>query len=750
MSEGMDEVDEIVARAQASDDSDDEGAPKRKPRKRRTSRQSDEEVPYTDEDVAAVLPDSVLPTVTEKRKTLYDMYAKYSVGSNPEFRVTVTRLSPKYWGKTKIDGYYDTYDHAITEEEIFSAYGGGLFRVAVMGPNPMQMNLPKHYDSVQVNMPGDPNLKRLPGGVAGVGSNGSDNGPPPLPLLPVPEGPKLSEVALKMATDMATAEREERRRIEDRMEARMSQPTTSPMDLYAPIVEAERRRADDVLQAERARGDAERRMMEERMKEERAAREQAERRHESESRGRPSVAEELRALTEAGLFRRDDGGAAKEMLSSLLERHRQDVGSLQENHGRFVEQIRTAHEREMEAMRASHLRELEAEREAGRAREARVEERLSSERQEKHRDQDRYREQMAERDQSWKDRNEQALAAAEIGWKSRLQSLTETYENRIQFLQQRIDELRTEVHELKSRQQEAGDIFTQIHKHKAFQEEIGTIFGKPAETPAASSGGIGLSGASAPPWVEEVLNSPVAERLVEKLFGGGGGGAPPPAPPQYTEGQVIQTPQGIMEVVRNPADGQLALAPKAALDQQRALMAQQQGRGRGLLGPPQQAPRRKSRVMPDVEDVAQQGGGGRHVSVVPNLSEGFPKRRPPWEGGGSEEEAVPQPRAVAPAIIPPAPAQPIELNSTERQVARMIAKEVHDSVAGAEDPDEFVMKMRGKYPAQALQQIVGAYSDQQVAMVIRQLEPNSAGATPAGQQFTLAAFRLLRESLMED
>jgi hypothetical protein len=364
---------------------------------------------------------------------------------------------------------------------------------------------------------------------------------------------------------------------------------------------------------------------------------------------------------------------------------------------------------------------------------------------------------MEERDRHWKDRMEQSQQMQQSSWESRHQSLVSTYETRIQWFNAEIDKLKSELSEAKMKQEEKGDVFSQLAKHRELQSLMKEFAGTDSTASAsASSGGIGISGGG-DDWKQAAAEGFMerAPAILEKLFGGGGQPAqaqpvPPSQQPQYQEGQVVDTPQGKMEVVRNPADGQLALAPKEALDRHRAQVAQMQGGG-GLL---------------------PSGGGGapsrpngqrqkpRVPTAVPDLSAGLPKPRPPWEGGGADasddsDPLIPPPPPAPPPMPrmstrkpePQTPREPMELNAIERQGLRMIAKEVHDSVQRADDPDEFVQAILQKYPANVLQQVVGGYSDRQIVQGIVQLEPNSAGATPAGRQFVLQAFAMLRATL---
>ena len=116
----------------------------------------------------------------------------------------------------KFDGFYDEYDIPITEQQIQSDYGGGQYRVVVVGPHPTNPRLPKHYGSHSIGLAGEPNWDRMPRALQGKKKPDADTSgnPPPLPMMPSHENPKLAEAALKMFEKTAEAEREERRRLE--------------------------------------------------------------------------------------------------------------------------------------------------------------------------------------------------------------------------------------------------------------------------------------------------------------------------------------------------------------------------------------------------------------------------------------------------------------------------------------------------------------------------------------------------------
>jgi hypothetical protein len=620
---------------------------------------------------------------------------------------------------------------------------------------------------MSVKLAGDPIWDRLPRALQGQQERDKGNGradnPPPLPV-PSHENPKLAEAALKMFEKTAESEREERRRVEEKWEQRQASMSSGG----EAVADAERRRADDLIRAEKERAETERRYLQERMEEMR--REQQ--RYDSEARNRPSVAQEIGALLP--LLQRDD--SSRVMLEQILQKHRDEIAAVHDGHREFVKSLREGHQSEINSLRQAHQRELEAEREASRAREERIEERLRAEREERERDRQRYRESTEERDRTWRDRMEGALQTQEQSWQSRhsmLQSMKETAE---QGLRAEIDKLKQENYELRTKQEEKGDIFSQLSKHRelaSIMKEFGS-----GDTSSSTSGGIGLSGAPADDW-KQTLAEGLSERapaILQKLFGADGAVRQVSQPTQqqmqqFVEGQVVQTPQGVMEVVRNPADGSLALAPKEAMDRRRAHLAAEASREaderRSLLDG-QGAERRRPSAMRRRNSQRKTESADRaepQINPIPNLAEGLPRRRPPWEGGGMDPSsdgsagaAPPRPPLVtpkpssdsAPQARPaeePESEPPLELTSVERQVLRVIAQTVHESVQHADEPEEWVSKVIEQYPAPVLQQIVGNYTDAQVMRGVRQLEPNSAGATPAGQKFMAAAFRGLRKAM---
>lgn len=710
----------------------------------------------------------------ENVKSLGDVIAKYNIGNSPEFKLQVWRTYPKIFpGGVKSDGFYDTWDQPLTEELIQSEYGGGNFRIVVMGPHPTKPNTLKHYDSVSLNLAGTPKYDRQPKAVQqGQASTLPDIAPPsPFPMMGQ-ENAKLSETAMKLAVDMAGEERKERIRVEDRAE----QKAASAFAATQPVVDAERRRADDMIKAERERSESERRLMQERIEEARAEQKRALERIEQMEANRPSAASEMREMMTL-LHRPGDGEGnkiAERMMESVLEKHRVEMEAMRAGHQQMLDNmskqheamtssIRASHLHEITSMRESHQRDLQAERESSARRQERADDQLKSEREERRRDQERQRELIEMNDRSWKERLETQVASANQNWESRHQSVISTYENRGLWLQQEIDRLKSDLNDTRARMSDNSDPIAIVHKAKEIREAIGG----PEQSSSGGSGSGGIGMGSAEDWKNLAVEG-LTERAPQLLqvLGGllSGQQQPQQQQQQYQVGQVIQTPQGEMVVIQTPQG--LALTPKAGID---AAAAQQGGR---MLPQQQGGGQRRQRVMPDAEEVANAGGGRRRrrgpISAVPNFadpsqygSDALPVRgrRPPWEGGGADDDGdepqpqqrAPQRRTSKPEQAPQAPPQQQriarQMTTQERQGLSVIAKIVHESVMNADDPDEFAEKVLREWTPEMLKRVIGVYTPDDIARGIMETQPSSAGATPAGQAFVRAAFAQIESAV---
>jgi hypothetical protein len=186
----------------------------------------------------------------------------------------------------------------------------------------------------------------------------------------------------------------------------------------------------------------------------------------------------------------------------------------------------------------------------------------------------------------------------------------------------------------------------------------------------------------------------------------------------------------------------LALAPK---DQYDAYQAQQRvsqqapapagTRQRGILGQPQRPPHQPGDGIP-----------------VPNMAEGLPKPRPwgepvqpPMPGDAQPVQQQAPQQQQAPRRT--SKAQGGNMDQTKIMIANEVAKLVHASVEDADEPEEFVQKVLSKgYPAMIVQTIAAMSAEEVIAGIVH-VQPNSAGATPAGQRFVREAMAALRAAV---
>jgi hypothetical protein len=139
------------------------------------------------------------------------------------------------------------------------------------------------------------------------------------------------------------------------------------------------------------------------------------------------------------------------------------------------------------------------------------------------------------------------------------------------------------------------------------------------------------------------------------------------------------------------------------------------------------------------------------------MAEGLPKPRPwgepvqpPMPDASQQQIAKRQPvQQQAPQQAPRRTSKPQQgnMDQTKLMIANEVAKLVHASVENGDEPEEFVQKVLAKgYPAVIVQTIASMSSDE-VISGIAQVQPNSAGATPAGQRFVREAMDALRAAV---
>lgn len=717
-----------------------------------------------------------LPRVVENVKSLGDLVAKYRIGDDPDFKLQVWRSSPKmFHGGIKADGYYHTYDNAFTEDFVRDEYGGGVYRIVVVGPNPTRANVPKHYDSISLNFPGEPRQDRVPRSVSDVsmGTQPAGNGQMmPMMQMPREENPKIVETTLNALTSVANQERAERHRAEDAADKNIA----AMKDIYSPLIELHEKRADDVREFERSRAADADGFNKERLAEERAARQRLELElvelKANIMQPRENPAETFKAVADSlKSFGSGDTAAAaasqalaEKTMGTLMERHSTDMDRMSTQHQSVIDSMRQSHADEKRVLNEAASREVQSEREAGRRREERVEDQLKAEREERRRDQEASERRLKERDEQWQDRLSQQRESINQSWEARHQSTTTNFESRLLWLQSEIDRLKSENSELRQKGFENSDPLSIIQKGKEIKEAFGIT---DAAGSGGGSGGLGLSGGG-DEW-KSVLAEGFTERAPQlfDIVGRYLTGQPVTGPGQQQKqpkiGDVIKHPtMGVCVVVEMP-DGQLGVTPKAEYDK---YMAQQRQGGRSL-GDGGQRRSRGPRVMSDVNEAAKKEKAKISTMPVPDLGYGLPQQKHRDEAPRVvwTDPNAPQPPQVQPIPQQPAQQQPpqqqrrsrpatepsdggvIRMTAVERQVINILGRLVHDAVSRADDPEEFVQKLISEQPPQLLSAVVTNYSPDDICKGIAAIHPTSAGTSPAGIEFIKRAFTLLAETI---
>lgn len=100
--------------------------------------------------------------------TLEDLYAFYPNVGDGTYKLRVIRMQPKHWRGSNVAGFLGDVDEKLSLSEFTERYGGGTYRVYVLGPMrnkfddngaPLIRQLPHN---VEVTIPGPPSLNSLP------------------------------------------------------------------------------------------------------------------------------------------------------------------------------------------------------------------------------------------------------------------------------------------------------------------------------------------------------------------------------------------------------------------------------------------------------------------------------------------------------------------------------------------------------------------------------------------------------------
>ena len=744
-----------------------------------------------------------LPAVEENVKTLGDLMARYRIGEDPDFRVLIYRLWPKTFpGGILAEGYYATYDQPITEQTVAEEFGGGHYRVAIHGPRPGDTHRTKHYASLVVKIAGEPRTDKIPNKGSGA-----------VPMMPNPaaagtplESESLVNRAFTTLHKFAQDEREERRLLEQQRFT-ANEASRDTIDTIKSVFE---RTSRELIDAERAAAERERQLHEERMREREERLMALERRYEDERRTAPDPMDTLQRA--ASLFR-NDGESQQRVLDAVLQKHHAEITMMREEHSRTIDRIREASIQEASAIREAARREVEAERNAWvsrerdllrqveTVREASAQESVASrevarreveternaaanrerdllrqiehEREERRRDADRYRDELATREQAAKDRLDQMKETLTMRFEAQYESFKQQVDMRDKYLQDELSRKTRELDDLKGSVREERDPIVQMRRMNEFRETAKDILGfstdySPPSVP--SSGGIGSASSSSGFDLNKVLES-VVERgpqyleAIGRIVQGGGGGTPAAgaaAPPQ--PGQILNLPQGTFQVVQT-AQG-LGMVPFNPAAPPAATMVPER-----LPAPPRQRPRalpeqRRPQVMPDVDDVFEQESRAAQpraqaapsrrppqtpAADAPAAKPPRPARSAPKQRASAAPQAAPAPKQAAPAALPaqnaePAPAQERLPEAIEKQAAEMIEGILGNAIMGGDEPEDVIQQISGKFPEDWLK-ILANYDMTVIFERIREARPNSAVLTPGGVTFTRDTFKQLRAVL---
>lgn len=394
--------DEAAADSKASDDLEPPG-----PASMPTPKGEQKQQQITLEQLEAlgtIVPD--LPKPVENVKTIGDLVSKYSIGQRPEFKLQVHRSWPKIFpGGRKADGFLDDYDQSIDESFIQNEYGGGEYLIRVVGPKSGTNLGSQHYESVRVNINGEPKFTRVSRAQQTQDAAKEPTGFMQQMQMPVPqrEDPKIVESTLAAMKEVIVSEREERKRSEERADVGISEARA----MAAPILEAEHRRVEDVIRMERERAESEKRMFDERLamereraeerqrslektiEDQRRQTEELQRRFQDMENSRPSYASEIKEIMT--LFpkpepppppvqQRGELELAGKVIDQTADKHRAEMEAMRGQHQSLIDSMRAGHEREIAATREAISREIAAMREQQTTREQRHEEQTRMER----------------------------------------------------------------------------------------------------------------------------------------------------------------------------------------------------------------------------------------------------------------------------------------------------------------------------------------------------------------------------------
>lgn len=658
----------------------------------------------------------------ESVKALSDILAKYRIGEDPDYWAKLFRTYPRYEGATMIEGYLKTYHVPFTEESIAEEYGGGRYRVDIYGVRTDGKDGEKKYASFDnIRLPGDYVKGKLP---IETPSTAMHSAAPPVDsgmvgvAFEAMKGTLDGERRERLATQKETSEliREVKEQGEQHTQRLLDMQKEAHETRVSALIEQLRDKEERVLRIERTLE-----MQREKM---------------------PDPFESFaRMKTVMG----PDADAQNRMLDSILQKHQTELQAIRQEHAMALDRHRDSFRSEADAIRASASREVEAERIAASSREKDLLRQLEHEREERRRDADRFRDELATREQLAKDRAEASKTGTEAQWQARFDSLKIASDLQNAFLKEELDRKTREVEELRSQVREERDPLVQIEKLNAMKEGAERVLGLSRPSTPEPSISSGPPESTFDKLVQGLMeNGPKIAETFQKLMTPppGGGGVTPPQP-----GQIIQTPQGVFQVV---------LAPNGSLGMVPYLPEQPRRRPAALPPPAQQQPRQQQPQpqrraqpqpqpqMPDMDDVLGEGAVARRR---PKPQRPRPQQQQQQPRQPEQAQQAQQAPAAEAEPAQPAPPPPQVSPEVEKQITDVLTRLVSDATMSGEDPDTFVAGLAGKFPDEWLKMLAGVDPDL-ILTKIREAYPTAAAVTPAGSRFFKRSFALLRTSYL--
>lgn len=305
-----------------------------------TPEDPDVEPPKPKTKPAAAAPEPASPVLKqialEEERSLKDWLDTY--GTQGAFRVGLYRTEPKFVsvrgrGQVKCDGFLNSYDYTITEEDIQRQWGGGTFVLKVTRPGKSGSHQFQKSMQRSVQIAGEPSSENLPGGANTAAAT-------PEPAVAAPsENPsvakELTSLVKELVHDRDRGERRDQPRgIDPAIQILLEQNAAQLAAMRAEMAARDRELSDLRKTAAVPVSDP--------IKDQILS---------SMIAGRDGQVEAIKVRTESELRQSKEGHLQD--LKRLEDRHDRDVAAMRQSHELAIAQIKASYEREIAAMRSS-------------------------------------------------------------------------------------------------------------------------------------------------------------------------------------------------------------------------------------------------------------------------------------------------------------------------------------------------------------------------------------------------------------